>query len=238
MMTENVKKALGRIRQGEIVLVYDADDREGETDMVVASEKVTPEIIRRMRKEAGGLICTTVHAEVGRRMGLPFLSDLLNEVADRYPILDRLTPNDIPYDNKSAFSITINHRKTFTGITDNDRALTISEFAKMAGKSFSREDGWSDEEMGQNFRSPGHVILLRTSDQLLVNRFGHTELSTALMIMAGMSPSATICEMMGDDGNALSREKAIEYARAHDLVFLEGDEVIKAWRSGEWREAR
>lgn len=221
------------LHQGKIVLVYDADDREGETDMVVASSEVTSDTIRTLRRDAGGLICTTVHDELSQRMDLPFLTDIFGEVSDRFPILDRLTPDDIPYDNKSSFSITINHRETFTGITDKDRAYTISEFADLAGRVFENEDGWAKEELGHNFRSPGHVILLRASDRLLDTRVGHTELSTALMVMAGMIPSATICEMMGEDGNALSKEKAMHYAEEHGLTFLEGREIVEEWKNSK-----
>jgi 3,4-dihydroxy-2-butanone 4-phosphate synthase (EC 4.1.2.-) len=131
-MFENVTRALQDLRDGKIILIYDADNRERETDMVIASEKVTPEIIRTMRKDAGGLICTTVHNDIRELIEIPYLADVFSDISDRYPIFSQLSPNDIPYDTKSAFSITINHRNTFTGITDRDRALTISEFAKFA----------------------------------------------------------------------------------------------------------
>jgi 3,4-dihydroxy 2-butanone 4-phosphate synthase len=230
-MTAKLEKALDDLRTGKIVLVYDADDREGETDMVIASEKVTPDTIRTLRSDAGGLICTTLHADISNRIGLPFLADVFSSVSDKYPVMELLAPNDIPYDTKSAFSITINHRKTFTGITDTDRALTITEFTKLAGKAMDHTNGWASRELGKNFRAPGHVMLLNTSKELLSSRKGHTELSTAMLVMADLIPSATICEMMGDDGKALSKEKAKKYAREFNLVFLEGKEIIEAWRN-------
>jgi 3,4-dihydroxy 2-butanone 4-phosphate synthase len=141
-----------------------------------------------------------------------------------------LAPNDIPYDTKSAFSITINHRHTFTGITDNDRAMTTSEFARLAKDALNDGAERSRTRFGHEFRSPGHVHLLNASKNLLVARKGHTELTTALLAMSGLVPSATICEMMGDDGNALSKEKAKEYARRFDLCFLEGKDIIDAWQ--------
>lgn len=229
MASASVLKALQDLRQGKFVLVYDADGREEETDMVIASEHVTPAAIRTLRKDAGGLICTTADTRIQKALGLPFMTELYLGMADQYPIMRGLMPNDIPYDVKSAFGITINHRKTFTGITDDDRALTIKEFAELARRALTSEDGWAKQEFGRNFRAPGHVHLLNTSERILETRFGHTELSTALVIMAGLVPSATVCEMMGDDGKALSKEKAIAYARAHDLVFLEGAEVVSAW---------
>ena len=212
------------------MLVYDADGREEETDMVVASERVTSEAIRTLRKDAGGLICTTADVAIQKALGLPFLTEVFLGMADHYPVMRELIPNDIPYDVKSAFGITINHRKTFTGITDNDRAMTVNEFASLAKRAIGSEDGWAKREFGKNFRAPGHIHLLNTSERILETRFGHTELATALTIMAGMVPSATVCEMMGDDGNALSKEKAAEYGRKHGFAFLVGADIIEAWR--------
>jgi 3,4-dihydroxy 2-butanone 4-phosphate synthase len=232
-MEDELERALKCLYNGRFVLLYDFDDRERETDMVIASQFVTLAAIRSMRKDAGGLICTTASHEIGEKLQLPFLTDLLNNSVKSYPILDQLTPNDIPYDTKSAFSITINHRKTFTGITDNDRALTTSEFANLAKESLLESAEKARRDFGRDFRSPGHVHLLRASKRLLVNRKGHTELSTALLALSGLTPTATICEMMGDDGNALSKEKAKDYAKRNDLCFLEGFDVIEGWKALE-----
>ncbi len=230
MASAAVIKALDDLTGGRIVLVYDADGREEETDMVIASERVTQEAVRILRKDGGGLICTTADVSIQRALGLPFMTELFLGMTERYPVMGDLIPNDIPYDVKSAFGITINHRRTFTGITDKDRAYTISEFASLAKRALTSEDGWARKEFGRNFRAPGHVHLLNTSERILESRFGHTELATALVIMAGMVPSATVCEMMGDDGAALSKSKAQEYARTHGQVYLTGEEVIRAWR--------
>jgi 3,4-dihydroxy 2-butanone 4-phosphate synthase len=231
MASTAVPKAIQELRQGRIVLVYDADGREEETDMVVASERVDPSVIRTLRKDAGGLICTTADTRIQRALGLPFLSELFLGMAEHYPVMSNLIPNDIPYDVKSAFGITINHRKTFTGITDNDRAMTVKEFAELSRRALTSEDGWAKKEFGRNFRAPGHIHLLNTSAKILETRFGHTELATALVVMAGLVPSATVCEMMGDDGRALSKQKAKAYARRHKYVFLEGAEVVEAWKT-------
>ena len=83
--------------------------------------------------------------------------------------------------------------------------------------------------MGERFRAPGHVHLLNTTDRILVDRRGHTELCTALMYMAGVLPSATICEMMGDDGGAMPRPEVEAYAARNDLCFVTGDEILERW---------
>jgi 3,4-dihydroxy 2-butanone 4-phosphate synthase len=230
MASASISSALKALREGRFVLVYDADGREEETDMVVASELVTPETIRTLRKDAGGLICTTADGRIQEKLGLPFLTELYQGMGPKYPVMSGLVPNDIPYDAKSAFGITINHRRTFTGITDKDRALTVSEFAKLAKASMGTDDGWGRNEFGRLFRAPGHIHLLNTSSKILETRFGHTELATALVIMGGLTPSATVCEMMGDDGDALSKPEAKAYATRHGLVFLDGSEIVQAWK--------
>jgi len=221
--------AIDDIRNGKIVLIYDFDDRERETDMAVASQFVTPEVIRTMRKDAGGLICTTTPLSIAKELGLPFMSDVLSDDYSKYPILKAMAPTDIPYDGtRSSFGITINHRRTYTGVTDNDRALTTSEYVKVLFSDDTVDK--KIERIEKDFRSPGHVHLLNTSDRILEDRKGHTELSTALMILSGVNPSATICEMMGDDGNAMSKEDAKVYAEKNNYVFLEGKDIIEAWK--------
>jgi len=226
----NVERALASLRRGEFVLVYDGDGREAETDLTIASEFVTPAGIRNLRKEAGGLICMTMSGEVQARIGLPFMTDVLRRAGPAYPVLEAVSAEDFKYDRHSAFSIAVNHRDTFTGVTDVDRAKTIARLAGIAKEAVKRENGWAAHAFAEEFRSPGHVPLLNAAEPLFEERRGHTELTTALMIMAGLAPTATICEMMSDDGRALSKEDAKAYARERNLVFLEGQDIVRAWR--------
>ena len=225
----NVEKAIEALKRGEIILVYDSDDREGETDMVVASQFITPEHIRTMRKDAGGLICTAIHPEICNKLGIPFMVDILEFASQKFKVLKELYPHDIPYDEKSSFSITINHRKTFTGITDKDRAFTIKKLAELV-----KEERFND--FGKEFRSPGHVTLLRATEGLVKNRQGHTEMTVALAKMAGLIPITTICEMMGDDGEAMSKTETKRYAERHNLVYLSGEEIINYYLEKYLRE--
>ncbi len=230
-----IQQALEDLAKGNPVFVFDADGREEETDIIFASEFVRAEDVRFMRQNGGGLICTTVTDTLAEKMELPFLVDVFHAAESRYPILKNFLPDSLPYDTKSAFSLTVNHRKCYTGITDKDRAMTISEFGKLVGKVNNGLDSKATADIfTTNFRIPGHVFLLRTSKEMLKDRFGHTELSTALCIMAGLSPSATICEMMGDDGCALSKIHAREFAESKGYEYLEGKEIVEVWR--EWSE--
>lgn len=245
-----IDEALLELKKGNIVLVYDGDGREEETDMIVAAEFATPERIKALRKDAGGLLCAAVHPHVASVLGLPFLVDVWSSSAKKFRVFKELKANDIPYDEKSAFSITINHRKTFTGITDNDRSLTVRELARISKRALNGHDpdynsiiylpensgnGYDPREFGRNFRSPGHVTLLKAAEGLLSKRKGHTELSVAMMEMAGLTPVAAICEMLGDNGGSLPPKDAEAYAERNGLVFLKGREVIEAYLNGKKR---
>src|SRR3989449_1880622 len=218
----DLARAVAALQRGEFILVYDGDGREEETDLTIASEFVTSESVRTLRKEAGGLICTTLSGEVRARIGLPFMAEVLRRSRFEFPVLDAISKEDMKYDRHSAFSISVNHRDTFTGVTDVDRAKTISRFAAIAKEATKRENGWAAHVFAEEFRSPGHVPLLNAVQPLLVERRGHTELTTALMLMAGVAPPATLCEMMAGDGRGLSTPNAKGYAPGGELLFLGG----------------
>src|SRR5690242_4700426 len=94
------------LAHGEPVLIFDAPDREGETDLVFLSETATPELIRLVRQDAGGLICTALSDELRVRLGLPFASELLRLGSTPYPILAEVARQKLRYDQRSAFGIT------------------------------------------------------------------------------------------------------------------------------------
>jgi 3,4-dihydroxy 2-butanone 4-phosphate synthase len=218
-----LEEALAALRNGKFILLYDFDDREKETDFAIRADAVTRQHIMWMRKDGGGLICTAVHPEAAKRIGLPFARDLMAT----YQGVERI--GEIPYDRKnpSSFSIWVNHRNTFTGITDRDRSLTINAIADQVKAAMNGRGG---AEFHRIFRTPGHVAILRAAEGLLDVRCGQTELSIALAEMAGITPAVAICEMLDDEtGYALPKEQAIRYGREHSLPFIEGCEVLERW---------
>ena len=224
-------KACAALREGKIVCVYDADGREAETDLTVASQFATAEAIRTLRKDGGGLVCTTVDPTTRRLVGMPYMTDVLSAMGDEYPLLRDLVPDDIPYDAKSSFSVYLNHRKTFTGITDKDRALTIKKFDEVGKRIEDINDGEAMKLLGKEFRTPGHVPLCIASKNPLVTRSGHTELVIAILQMANLTPVGTGCEIMGDNGHALSKKEVKYYAENNDYLFLEGKQIIQGWKT-------
>jgi 3,4-dihydroxy 2-butanone 4-phosphate synthase len=227
---KKIKKAIADLQKGKFILIFDDESREGETDLVIASQFVTPDSIKTMRKDGGGLIFLMISKEVADKLKLPFLADMYLEINDKYPILKELAPNDIPYDTKSSFSLYINHRETFTGITDIDRSITMNRFASMAKKIQKLDDGQATKIFGKEFRSPGHVPICVAAKELLNERKGHTELVISMMKMANLTPIGSGCEIMGENGKALPKEKAKEYADRHNLVFLDGKLIVEEWR--------
>ncbi|RLF08975.1 MAG: 3,4-dihydroxy-2-butanone-4-phosphate synthase, partial [Thermoprotei archaeon] len=127
----------------------------------------------------------------------------------------------------TSFSLWVNHKDTFTGVTDRDRALTIRKIGEAVEKSLNG----GKFNFFNEFISPGHVALLRAADGLIYERKGHTELSIALAEMAGITPAVAICEMLDEKtGGALSKLDAMRYAEENKIPFVEGIEIVKAYK--------
>jgi 3,4-dihydroxy 2-butanone 4-phosphate synthase len=160
---------------------------------------------------------------------LPYASDLLRVAQEEYPLLGLLRLQQLRYDVRSAFGVTVNHRTNFTGVPDNDRAKTIRTLGEVAAQAAGLSDGALQERFIAEFTSPGHLPILYAAPALLRERKGHTELAISLARMAGLSESVTVCEMLGDSGGARSPEAARRYATEHGWSFLEGRAITEAW---------
>lgn len=115
-------EAISSLRRGEFVLLYDSGKRENEVDMVVAAQFVTPEHISRMRQNAGGLICLAIEDSFAKSLNLQYMHNILSQSGDIDSDSKKMIMGTAPYGDHPTFSISINHRKTYTGITDKDRA--------------------------------------------------------------------------------------------------------------------
>jgi len=220
----NLTDAIAALRRGEFVMLHDSKSRENEVDMVVGAEFVTPSHVAKMRRDAGGLLCLAVGHDVARKLGLLYMHDMMHMLKDVNPMLAKLANGKSPYGDKPAFSIAINHKETYTGITDYDRALTIAEMARICSESLNGHD--TREDFAARFRAPGHVPILIASEGLLSERLGHTELTVYLAELAGVTPAAAICEMLdGATYRALSIDHALQYARENNITVIEGSEL-------------
>jgi 3,4-dihydroxy 2-butanone 4-phosphate synthase len=214
-----VERAIDAFRAGEPVLIHDADDREGETDLIYPAAAVTPGAVSRLRNDAGGLVCVALSAAVAEALELPFVQETIEHPA--------AADHDLAYDDRSSFSLTVNHRETRTGITDEDRSLTIRALGELASET---RDGAEDPvaAFAETFRSPGHVHLLRAAGGLLGERRGHNEFGIALAEAAGLAPAVVVCEMLDDaTGRALPSSGARTYAERHGLAYVEGRDLAR-----------
>ncbi|HJH32370.1 MAG TPA: 3,4-dihydroxy-2-butanone-4-phosphate synthase [Methanosarcinaceae archaeon] len=226
--TKNIIRALQAVRKGEMIFIFDSEGREGETDFTIPAGAVTPNDVKWMRRDGGGLICVALDTDTSGQFGLPFISDVLRDASNSNSSLKTTVEKggDLAYDTRSSFSLWVNHRDTRTGIPDNDRALTINKLAEVVDRTLAGEN----VIFGSEFRTPGHVALLRAAKGLVNERLGQTELSIAIARMAGITPAMVVCEMLDEDsGMALSKADAKAYATDRALVFLEGSEIVDAY---------
>tara|TARA_Y100001968_G_scaffold229371_1_gene212155 strand:- start:579 stop:1286 length:708 start_codon:yes stop_codon:yes gene_type:complete len=230
--SELIRMASEAFAQGKPVMVFDSDFRECETDLLWPAAAATPAIMRRLRQDCGGLLFLAVGDDIGEKFGLPWLQDLHTHPAlvEENPVLGALITDDLQYDTRSAFTLSLNHRDTYTGITDHDRALTTRRFGELAQemKDSSAIDAMS--ALGKEFRTPGHIPLCREAPGGLKTRQGHTELAVAIARLAELMPCTIGAEMLQPDGDrALSIEDARAYAAKHQIPMLTGEDIMKAF---------
>ena len=217
-----VQDAVRALSNGKFILIHDSESRENEVDMVKGAQYINPQDIATMRNDAGGLICLAISGEIASKLNLIFMHDLLLYASKNNPSLSKMVNSIAPYGDRPSFSITVNHVDTFTGITDIDRALTITKMAEIC----SDIDNFGKYEFFKKFRSPGHVPILIAANKLLRERTGHTELSVQLMKLANLIPTVVICEMLDSDtGGALTVNKAIEYSARYKIPLVESLQI-------------
>ncbi|MRI32808.1 3,4-dihydroxy-2-butanone-4-phosphate synthase [Endozoicomonas sp. OPT23] len=189
MQLNSIEEIIEDIRLGKPVILMDDEDRENEGDLIVAAEKITPEIVNFMAREARGLLCLTLTGERCDFLGLP-----------------PMVGND---DNESGFgtpfTVSIEAAEgVTTGISAADRAKTI----RVAVDPLSRPG---------DIVQPGHIFPLRAQPGGVLSRAGHTEAGCDLSRLAGLAPAAAIIEIMNEDGSMARRPDLEVFAKEHDL---------------------
>lgn len=235
-MSDVISVAIEAFSKGLPVCLFDSEKREGETDLLFSAQYVQPSTMRQLRQDCGGLLFLAIGDEVGELFSLPFLQDLHThpELTKQYSVLKHLITDDLLYDNRSAFTLSINHRDTYTGITDKDRALTTRRFAELTNElSTSKVDlKMAQKALGEEFRTPGHIPVCREAKGGLSVRQGHTELAVGLARLSGTTPVVIGAEMLQSDGdNALSVEDARLWAEQRGIPFLHGIDIIDALKN-------
>ena len=191
-----LSQALTQLRAGQMVVLVDDEDRENEGDLVIAAQFATPDAINFMASNGKGLVCLALSTQQIDRLGLQPM------VAQNHAR------------RSTAFTVSIEARDGITtGISAHDRARTIQAAA-------------NPQAQAGDIVSPGHVFPLRAADGGVLVRNGHTEGAVDLMRLAGLQPSAVICEVMRDDGEMARRPDLERFAAEHNLPVLSIRDIV------------
>ncbi|MYL56374.1 bifunctional 3,4-dihydroxy-2-butanone-4-phosphate synthase/GTP cyclohydrolase II [Virgibacillus halodenitrificans] len=220
-MFSQINDALEDLKSGKMIIVCDDEDRENEGDFLAIAEYATPETINFMAKEGRGLICTPIAEEISEKLALT-------------PMTNRNTDS-----HETAFTTSIDHKQTTTGISAFERAKTIQEMVKQETKP-------------TDFSSPGHVFPLVAKPGGVLRRAGHTEAAVDLAVLAGAAPAGVICEIMNEDGTMarvgdlekvakkfglkmITIKQLIEYRLQHESLVKREVEIELPTEFGDFR---
>ncbi|MDF2936037.1 MAG: ribBA [Paenibacillaceae bacterium] len=190
-----IEDAIYDLMLGKPILVVDDEDRENEGDLIVLADKATPEAINFMIREARGLVCVPITEERARELQL-----------------DLMVHHNTDY-HGTAFTISVDHTDTTTGISAFERARTVKGLIDPASRP-------------QNFRRPGHIFPLIAKKGGVLRRAGHTEAAIDLARMCGSYPAAVICEVVKEDGTMARLPDLRIFAQKHQLKLISIEDLI------------
>lgn len=190
MFTFNtVEEALEDLRNGKLILVTDDEDRENEGDLICAAEFATTENVNFMATHAKGLICMPMGEALIKKLQIP---QMVNHNTDNH---------------ETAFTVSIDHVDTTTGISAAERSITAMKCV-------------AEDAKPEDFRRPGHMFPLLAKPNGVLERNGHTEATVDLMKLAGLKECGLCCEIMREDGTMMRKTELIEMAKKHHLTFI------------------
>ena len=195
-MLHTIEEAITDLQAGKMIIVVDDENRENEGDLVVLSEFATPEAVNFMITHGKGLVCTSIEEELAQKIGLSMM----------------VHKNTDPF--STAFTVSIDHLDTKTGISAVERSKTIQSLTK---RNISYKD----------FKQPGHVFPLIAKSGGVLTRRGHTEASIDLARYAGSFPSATICEIIKADGTMARLPDLMKMADMYHLKIITIEQLEK-----------
>ncbi|MGZ0173954.1 MAG: GTP cyclohydrolase II [Planctomycetales bacterium] len=201
----SIDEGIAALKQGRMVIVLDADDRENEGDLICAAETITAEQVAFMLRYGGGVLCVPIDGETADRLHLsPLVEDGANSTA-----------------NRTHFLTPVDHVSAGTGVSADNRAKTILALADPNAKH-------------TNFVKPGHVDILLAKDGGTLRRAGHTEATIDLLRMAGMQPAGAIIEILSQKHTGMAdREELLELASKYDMPMITIDDLLRYRRLGE-----
>ena len=195
---DKIEDAIEDFKQGKMLIVADDEDRENEGDIICSGEKVTPEVINFMAREAGGLICLAISNEIAEKLDLPQMVEQNSESM------------------KTAFTVSIDADEKYgvtTGISAYDRAKTI-------------EVALANDAVPSDLRRPGHLFPCVARKGGVLQRTGHTEAVVDLARLCGHVQAGAMCEIMTKDGHMARRDYLRQFADEHGIKFISVAELI------------
>lgn len=195
-MFHHIEEALEDLKMGRPIIVVDDEDRENEGDFVVLADKMTAETMNFLITEGKGLVCAALAEEVAVRL-------------DLQPMVDNSTDP-----HGTAFTVSVDHVDSTTGISASERAHTVRELANVNARP-------------ADFQRPGHIFPLIAKKGGVSVRRGHTEASVDLARLSGSEPVAVICEIIREDGEMARVPDLVHVAKRHDLKFITIEALVR-----------
>ena len=192
----SIEEVIEDLKAGKPVIIVDDESRENEGDLVIAAEFATRETVNFIIKEARGLLCTPMLEADLLRLGI---SQMVEKNTDNH---------------ETAFTVSVDHVDTTTGISPEERAVTMQKLIDPNAKP-------------EDFRRPGHVFPLRYKEGGVLVRQGHTEASIDLCKLAGLYPAAAICEITNDEGYMSRMDDLIAFSKKHNLKFASVEALVE-----------
>jgi 3,4-dihydroxy 2-butanone 4-phosphate synthase/GTP cyclohydrolase II len=203
MHFDSIPDAIAEIRKGRMVVVTDDADRENEGDLVMAASKISPTAVNFMAKYGRGLICAPITEERAQQLGLQRMVAHNREM------------------HKTDFTVSVDAAQGITtGISSKDRAATIKVLA-------------SSGSLLSDLVQPGHVFPLQAKPGGVLRRAGHTEASIDLARLAGLDPSAVVCEILNEDGSMARLPQLLKFKKKHGLKICCIQDLIAYRRQRE-----
>lgn len=196
MKVNNIEEIVKALKNKEIIIVTDDPSRENEGDMIMAAQFATGEAINTMASLAKGLICMPMSKEYAMKLDLP---QMVVENTDNH---------------ETAFTVSVDHVDTTTGISAYERALTAVKLTEEDAKP-------------EDFRRPGHMFPLVAKENGMFVRQGHTEATVDLLKIAGLKEVGICCEIMADDGHMMRGEEIFNLAKKLNMKITTTEELIK-----------
>jgi 3,4-dihydroxy 2-butanone 4-phosphate synthase/GTP cyclohydrolase II len=201
-MFHTVEEALHDLKAGKPIIVCDDENRENEGDFVSLADRTTPEVINFMITHGRGLVCVPITEEHAKRLSLQ-------------PMVANNTDA-----HGTAFTVSIDHKETTTGISAHERSFTIQKMLDPNAK-------------GSDFKRPGHIFPLIAKKGGVLRRAGHTEAAVDLAMLCGSEPAGVICEIINEDGTMARVGDLEKVAEQFDLKMITIEALIEYRRRNE-----